>query len=59
MAGDDVTVLHLVNPIARFGNNRIMGGQEQCFPTFLHNILQYLKGAPGIGGIEIAGRFVG
>src|SRR5438105_9866090 len=45
VGGDNATVIHLVNPITSFGNNRIMGGQKQRFPAFLHNILQYLKGA--------------
>ena len=32
--------------------------REQSFAAFLHDILQQLKGALGIGSIEVAGRFV-
>src|SRR5436190_20091466 len=35
-----------------------MGCQEQSFPALLHDILQQLEGALGIGGIEIACRLV-
>ena len=58
MAGDDKAVSHFMDPIAGFGDDRIVGGQEQSFPAFLHNVLQDLKGALGIRGIEVAGRFV-
>src|SRR5439155_3486562 len=45
MAGDNVAVFHLMDPIARFGNHRIMRGQKQSFAAFLHDILQQLKSA--------------
>jgi hypothetical protein len=40
MAGDDAAILHLVNPIARFGDDWIMRGEEQCLLALLHDILQ-------------------
>jgi len=58
MAGNDEAVSHFMDPVTGFGDDRIVGGEEQSFPAFLHNVLQDLKGALGIGGIEIAGRFV-
>src|SRR5438552_8585850 len=35
-----------------------MGCQKQSFPALLHDILQQLEGALGIGGIEMTGRLV-
>src|SRR5437899_4809066 len=58
MAGDNVAVFHLMDPIAGFGNHRIMRGQKQSFAAFLHDILQQLKSALRVCSIEIAGRFV-
>src|SRR5260370_39202906 len=58
MAGNNKAVSHFMNPIAGFGDDRIVGSQKQSFPAFLDNVLQDLKGALGIGGIEVAGRFV-
>ena len=59
MAGDDAAVFHFVDPIARFGNCRIVRGEEQRLAAFMHKILQQLKCALGVCGVEIAGRFVG
>src|SRR5256714_5908418 len=58
MAGDNVAVFHLMDPIAGFGNHRIMRGQKQSFAAFLHDILQQLKSALRVCSVEIAGRFV-
>src|SRR5881409_1345326 len=58
MAGDNVAVFHLMDPIAGFGDRRIMGGQKQSFAAFLHDVLQQLKSALRVCSIEIAGRFV-
>src|SRR2546429_4239585 len=58
VAGVDQAIFHLVNPIAGFSDHRIMRGKEQRFSTLLHDTLQQLKGALGIGGIEVAGRLV-
>src|SRR6266404_271976 len=58
MAGNDKAVSHLMDPITGFGDDRIVGGQEQSFPAFLDNVLQDLKGALGIRRIEVTGRFV-
>src|SRR5437762_1456182 len=55
VAGGDPAVLHLVDPVAGFGDDRIVRGQEQSFAALLHDILQQLKGALGIGGIKVAG----
>ena len=59
MTGSDAAIFHLVDPITGFGNDWIMGGQEQRFPAFLDNVLQDFKSALGISGIEVAGRFIG
>jgi Protein of unknown function (DUF1602). len=58
LAVDDAAVLHFVDPIARFGNCRIVRGEEQRLAAFMHKILQQLKRALGVCGVEIAGRFV-
>ena len=51
-------VFHLVDPIAGFGDDRIVRGQEQSFAAFLDDILKQFKGALGVGGIEVAGWFI-
>src|SRR4029077_11839904 len=58
MAGSDAAVFHLMDPIAGFGDHRIMRGQKQSLPALLHDVSQQLKGALGIGSVEVAGRFV-
>ncbi len=45
MAGDNVAVFHLMDPIAGFGDHRIMRGQKQSFAAFLDDILQQFKRA--------------
>ena len=45
MASDDQSILHLVNPIARFGDFRMMRHQEQSLSLFLHNSLRQFEGA--------------
>src|SRR5438093_4679086 len=59
VAGVDQAVFHFMNPIAGFGDDRIMGGKEQGFPALLYDGLQQLKGAFRVGSIEVAGWFVG
>jgi hypothetical protein len=46
MTADDQSILHLVNPVARLGDFRIVRDQEQGFPLFLDDSLQQLEGAP-------------
>jgi len=58
VAGGDPAVLHFVDPIAGFGDDRIVRGQEQSFAAFLHDILQQLKSALGIGGIEVSSGLI-
>ena len=58
VAGNYAAVFHLVDPIAGFGNDWVVSCQKQGFPALLHNVLQQLKGALGIGSIEVAGRLV-
>src|SRR5437660_8583079 len=58
MAGDNVAVFHLMDPIAGIGDHRIMRGQKQSFAAFLDDILQQFKRALRVGSIQIAGRFV-
>ena len=59
LAVDDAAVFHFVDPIAGFGNCRIVCGEEQRLAAFMHKILQQLKCALGVRGVEIAGRFIG
>src|SRR5947208_7197202 len=59
VAGDDQAVFHLVDPIAGFGDDGIVRGQEQGFAAFLNNILKQFKGALRVGSIEVAGWFIG
>ena len=59
MAGDDSAILHFMNPIARFGDRRIVRGQEERFLALAEQFSEQLKSALGIGRVEIAGRFVG
>ena len=59
MTSDDQSILHLMNPIARLGDFRIVRHQQQSFPFFLHNSLQQLEGAPGVCAVEISGGFIG
>ena len=40
MAGDDAAILHLVDPVARFRDDGIMRGEEQCLLALLYDILQ-------------------
>src|SRR6266566_822230 len=58
VTGSDAAIFHLVDPIAGFGDDWVMGCQKQSFPALLHDVLQQLKGALGIGSIEVAGRLV-
>ncbi len=58
MAGSDAAIFHLVDPIAGLGNGGIVRGEKQCFPASLDDFLKQLKGTLGIGGVEVAGRFV-
>src|SRR5437763_7194208 len=59
VAGGDPAVFHLMGPIAGFGDEGIVRGQKQSFAAFLNNILKQFKGALGVGGIEVAGWFIG
>src|SRR5258706_5470583 len=59
VAGGDSAVFHLLDPIASFGDDRIVRRQEQSFTAFLDDILKQFKGALGVSSIEIAGRFIG
>ena len=45
MAGNDAAVFHLVNPIARFRDGRIVRDQEQRFLALVHEVLEQFKGA--------------
>src|SRR4029450_3476586 len=55
---DDTAILHFVDPIARFGNCRIMRCEEQRLAAFMHKVLQQLKRALGVCRVEIARGFV-
>jgi hypothetical protein len=57
-AGGDPAVFHFMDPIAGFGDDRIVRGQEQSFAAFLDDILKQFKGALGVGSIEVAGWLV-
>src|SRR5947199_2548578 len=59
LAGVDQAVFHLMDPIAGFGDDRIVRGQEQSFAAFLDDILKQFKGALGVGSIEVPGWFIG
>ena len=59
MANDNSAIFHFVDPIAGFGDDGIMRGQEQSFAAFLDDILKQFKGALGVGSIEVAGWFIG
>src|SRR5512132_3296526 len=58
VAGVDQAVFHFMDPIARFGDDGIVRGQEQSFAAYLDDILKQFKGALGVGSIEVAGRFI-
>src|SRR5207302_7247282 len=58
VAGNYAAVFHLVDPIASFSDDGIVRGQEQRFTARAHDTLQQLKGALGIGGVEVPCRFV-
>src|SRR4030095_8638661 len=58
VAGGDPAVFHLMGPIAGFGDDRIVRGQEQSFAALSHDILKQVKGALRIRCIEIACRLV-
>src|ERR1700682_2601337 len=59
MTSDDQSILHLMNPIARLCDFRIVRHQQQSFSLFLHNSLQQLEGASGVRAVEISGWFIG
>ena len=58
MASDNSAIFHFVDPIAGFGNDGIVRGQEQSFAAFFDDILKQFKGALGVGSVEVAGWFV-
>ena len=58
MAGNDTAVFHLVNPIARFRDRRIVRDEQQSFLTLVDEILEQLEGALRIQGVEVAGWLV-
>ena len=45
MTTDDNAILHFVDPIARFGDRRIVRDEEHGFSAVFHDLLQQLKGA--------------
>src|SRR5213595_2609174 len=55
VAGVDQAVFHFMDPIAGFGDDGIVRGQEQSFAAFLDDILKQFKGALGVGSIEVPG----
>ena len=59
MAGDDAAIHHLVDPIAGFGDRRIMRGEEQRFVALFHERLQQFECAFRIFRVEISSRLVG
>src|SRR5258705_2239943 len=59
VAGVEQAVFHLMDPIAGFGDDGIVRGQEQSFAAFLDDILKQYKGPVGVGSIEVAGWFIG
>src|SRR5205814_1447352 len=58
MAGNDAAIFHFVDPIAGFGDGRIVSGQKQSFPALLHDVLQQLKCPLGVCSIKVARGFV-
>src|SRR5438045_6962366 len=58
MTGDDLAVLHFVDPIARFCDRRIVCSEEQRFLALLDERLEQLEGALGICRVQIAGWFI-
>ena len=46
MTADDQAILHLVNPIARFRDFRIVRHEQESFAFFLDDALEQLEGAP-------------
>ena len=47
-----------MDPIAGFGNRRVMRCEEQGFAAVVYKILQQFERALGVCGIQVAGRFV-
>ena len=45
VASGDQAVFHLMDPIAGFGDGRVVCGQEQSFAAFLDDMLKQFKGA--------------
>src|SRR5258708_80017 len=58
VSGGDPPVFHLMGPIAGFGDDRIVRGQEQSFTAFLDDILKQFKGALGVASIQVPGRLI-
>jgi hypothetical protein len=46
MAGNDAAIFHLMYPIARFRDRRIMRNEEERLLIFLHDALQKFEGSP-------------
>ncbi len=60
VAADDAAVLHLVNPIARFGDGRIMGNKKQrLVPAVAPDPAKDQRRVCELLSVEISSRFVG
>src|SRR4051812_23308907 len=59
MTADDQSVLHLMDPVARFGDLGIVRHEHERLSLFLDNSLEQLEGAARIRAVQVAGRFVG
>src|SRR2546423_9091915 len=59
MTANDQSVLHFVDPIARFRDLRIGRHEKKRLALFLHDPLEQFEGAAGVFAVEIPRRFVG
>jgi len=59
MTANNQSVLHFVDPIARFRDLGIVRDEKKRLAFFLHDPLKQFESAPGIFAVEIPRRFVG
>ena len=58
-AADELAVFHLVDPVAGFGHLGVVGDEEEGFALAVDEVGEEAEDAVGVGGVEVAGRFVG
>src|ERR1700731_1635015 len=59
MAGNDATIFHLVDPIARIGDEAVVRNEEERFSALANQVGQQRECAFRVAGVQVSGRFIG